>query len=83
MASKRFENRNWTFPVNSEGNITEWEHVSIAVLMDIRDELQKLNRVLACPNFQAMPHQISRVARDVAGLRRDLKKTKSNKKNTK
>jgi hypothetical protein len=42
---------------DSDGSIT-WEKVSIAVLMDIRRELKTLNRLLACPNFQAIPRRL-------------------------
>lgn len=73
------DNKNLVWRVgqkNADGSYTSESvnHSQLAVLMDIRDELQQLNRTLACPNFQAIPHHISRIARDTAGLRRDLKK---------
>lgn len=39
----------WTMPERmSDGT---WEQVGIIVLMDIRDELKRLNTLLCCPNF--------------------------------
>lgn len=46
-------NVDWNVQENGE-NIT-WERVPIAVLMDIRAELQTLNRLLGCSNFIAVP----------------------------
>lgn len=56
-----------------------WEHVAIEVLMDIRQErqeLQKLNHLLHCSNFLAIPRRLQaidkntrhRVARQVPDL---------------
>ena len=42
-------------PAEADGKVPTWERVNLAVLMDIRDELQKLNRLLACENFISMP----------------------------
>lgn len=46
----RYRDRNWELP-----DQLQWDLVPIAILMDIREELQKLNRVFACPNFQDVP----------------------------
>lgn len=54
MAEERFKNRNWSLS-NGTGLPASWQHVEIAVLMDIRDELQTLNRLLGCPNFTDVP----------------------------
>lgn len=32
-----------------------WESATVAVLMDLRDELKKLNGILSCPNFLEIP----------------------------
>lgn len=32
-----------------------YQYASLAVLMDIRDELQSLNRLLSCTNFLSIP----------------------------
>jgi len=41
----------------------------LCVLMDIRDELKKLNEVFNCRNFLSIPMELR-------GIRRDLKKRK-------
>lgn len=72
----RLKNKNWNCGTeNPDGSCTSSsvEHSQLAVLMDIRDELQQLNRTLACPNFLGLPRDIARIRREVAGLRRDLK----------
>jgi hypothetical protein len=47
MADTRKKNLNWI--VSSDGNrANSIEHVMVAVLMDIRDELQQINRSLGC-----------------------------------
>ena len=51
----RFENVRWDLTAAPDGSIKTWELARLAVLMDIRDELQKLNRLLGCPNFVAVP----------------------------
>lgn len=47
----RHKNANWSLhdPAGS------WNEAHIAVLMDIRDELQALNRIIGCANFLAIP----------------------------
>ena len=35
-----------------------------SVLMDIREELQELNRVFACGRFQAIPTRLEEIALD-------------------
>lgn len=49
----RRANEDWNLPES----IT-WDHVSIAVLMDIREELRRLNRLLHCSNFLAIPSKL-------------------------
>jgi hypothetical protein len=43
---RRRKNIEWATP-----DALDWQHASIEVLMDIRDELQTLNRLLGCQNF--------------------------------
>lgn len=51
----RHRNKEWNLPTTDEGEILDWDSVKIAVLMDIRDELQALNALLRCPNFTEFP----------------------------
>jgi len=46
----RHRNGNWNLP---DGKVETWDQVQVAVLMDIRDELQKLNRLMECSNVRA------------------------------
>ena len=72
---RRFKDKDW--PLNNEaGVIATWQHVQIAVLMDIRDELKRLNRVFACSNFQNVPHVLRRISANTAKPRRKKKATK-------
>lgn len=42
----------------------------LAVLMDIRDELQRLNALLHCHNFQQLPHVLKRIDKRLAKTRK-------------
>ena len=33
----------------------------VATLMDLRDELKHLNRLLDCPNFRELPHTLKKI----------------------
>jgi hypothetical protein len=78
MADKRFKNTTWDLG-DGKGNIDSWEQAKMAVLYDIRDELQTLNRVLACPNFTAIPTVLRTIRRNTSGLRPPKKTTRSRK----
>jgi hypothetical protein len=67
-----FPDREWNL-ADKEGNIGTWERVQIAVLMDIRSELRTLNSVLRCPNFQAIPRKLDRIARNTAKKKKKVK----------
>lgn len=49
---ERFKNVQWTLPRNRDGSVT-LEVITASLLMDIRDELQQINRRLDCPNIPA------------------------------
>lgn len=42
----------------------------LAVLMDIRDELKLLNRLLHCENFQRIPRKLDRISFNTAKPRK-------------
>lgn len=46
----RHKNAEWDLPGPKIGT---WEQIQVAVLMDIRDELQTIRYLLECPNVQA------------------------------
>jgi hypothetical protein len=62
---QRHKDKKWSLPTDSDGRIGSWDHVKIAVLMDIRDELQTLNRLLGCPNFTGIPETLRQIRRKI------------------
>lgn len=58
----KHKNVRWDLPKQ----VDSWQQVEVAVLMDIRDELQKLNRLLGCSNFINMPRTLSRIDKRLA-----------------
>ena len=59
---QRKKNANWVV-ADKAGNSLGVEHAQIAVLMDIRDELQKLNNLLHCSNFVGIPATLKSIRR--------------------
>lgn len=64
MTDQRKKNVNWT-PADDTGSVPTWERVQVAILLDLRDELQDIGATLRrietlarCPNvsrgFKAM-----------------------------
>jgi hypothetical protein len=58
----RKANQNWTISKGSNGTYSH-EAAQLAVLQDVRDELQKLNSLLACPNFIGIPKTLREIKR--------------------
>ena len=56
-----------------DGTVHTWDQVQVAVLMDIRDELKRLNAAIYCPNFTAIPRRLAQIA---SNTRRRPKKTR-------
>lgn len=67
----RHANSNWELPES-----VTWEQASLAVLMDIRGELQNLNRLLHCANFLGIPHKLDQIRRNTAKPRKRKAKRK-------
>jgi hypothetical protein len=44
--SRKFANVNWDLPADDHGHIRDWTALQAAILMDIRDELRKINEIL-------------------------------------
>ena len=42
-----------------------WEAITVAVLMDIRDELKQLNSTFGCHNFLGMPRTLTQIRKAV------------------
>lgn len=64
MSDTRQRNLNWSI------NHHTYEAAQLAVLMDIREELQKLNLTFRCPNFLQIPNKIEAIRKNTAKKRR-------------
>lgn len=62
---RRTKNFHWNDERDSSGNYS-WNQAIVAVLTDIRDEMQTLNGILTCPNFQDIPNKLDRIKRNTA-----------------
>ena len=74
MIDTRRANQNWIV-TNNKGtsDISTWEQLQLAVLMDLRDELQKLNRLLGCQNFIEIPTILREIRRNTTKKKRKKK----------
>jgi hypothetical protein len=70
MADTRRKHVDWTLPDQDKEPFT-WQHVEVALLMDIRAELQQLNQLLSCPNFREIPFQLRRIRIATEARRRE------------
>ena len=62
----RLKDRDWDLSDPAKS----WTEVEVAVLMDIRDELKSLNRLLHCANFIAIPRKLDQIARNTEKKKR-------------
>lgn len=69
MADTRKKNFNWRIHTNADGT-TPSADAHLAVFMDIRDELQKLNRVFECPNFLRIPWTLDEIRKQTKKKRK-------------
>ena len=72
---RRQAGRDWQV-LNERGDWYQGSYAgaSLAVLMDVRDELRKLNAVFACPNFLAVPSVLRGVEKNTRKPRRKAAK---------
>lgn len=69
MQDRRHKNVAWQLPPLTDGKATD-ATVTNAVLMDIRDELRLLNRLLHCQNFVAIPRKLDAIHRKLPTRRK-------------
>lgn len=66
----RHKNMQWNLPEGMpqrDGSSSHsWESIYTSLLMDIRDELQMLNKTLACYRVRRMSDDINRIERRLA-----------------
>lgn len=66
---KRFKDNAWTVRENADRTVS-YEGAQLAVLLDIRDELKSLNRLLNCPNFTGIPHSLNVIRKNTTKPRK-------------
>lgn len=52
------------------------EAAQLTVLMDLRDELKQLNRLLHCHNFMSIPMKLDKIVYNTRKVRRRRKKVR-------
>lgn len=61
----RHKDVNWCLPEGAKqadgSNVHQDRHIYMALLMDIRDELKKLNALFNCPMFLDVPYYIKSI----------------------
>lgn len=67
MVDRQAQNAEWLVR-EADGTLPTWERAAIAVLMDIRRELRRLNAAISCQNFQAIPGHLRGIRRNTAPL---------------
>lgn len=71
----RWKDANWN--CGNGDMIQSVEHAQLAVLMDIRDELKKLNALFHCSNFTRIPQRLDAIHRKMPANRAPAKGVKS------
>jgi hypothetical protein len=66
----RHKDVDWRLP----DKLQQWDQVNTAILMDIRDELRRLNALLHCANFTEIPHTLKAIRRKMPTPRPRRKK---------
>jgi hypothetical protein len=70
----RHKDSDWSLPEGTpngkDGTNHGWEAIHTAVLMDIRNEMKKLNSVFACRNAQMIPALLRGIARNTTKNKR-------------
>ena len=66
----RWKNVDWIFNGDEGATNVSIERIRAALLMDIRDELQTLNRLLSCRNFLDIPGQLRTIAKNTEKKKR-------------
>lgn len=69
MADTRHKDAQWILRTDANGRVS-WEQIIVAVLMDIRDEMKRLNTLLHCQNFIAIPRKLDAIHRKMPTRRK-------------
>ena len=68
--------RNFSWTIRTDEHHTSMEGAQLAVLMDIRDELQAIRRRLDCPSALAIPRYLEAIERNTRKAKRKRKAVK-------
>lgn len=68
-------NLEWDLHINDDGT-WDIERIQVALLVDIRAELKRLNNVLQCPNFIAVPAKLEHIKTELKQIRLNTRKRK-------
>lgn len=63
MADYRQKDALWKI-IPDVNNCCSWEQIQAAILMDIRDELKRMNGIFHCPNAIDIPNILRRIDRN-------------------
>jgi len=69
----RFRNTAWNLPGHDTDKSVTNDIVIQALLMDIRDELRRLNDLLHCRNFTGIPLTLHAIKRNTTKKKRKVK----------
>jgi hypothetical protein len=74
MSSKfRHKDVSWRIRPNDGGDYS-WEVAHVAILMELRDELKKLNSLTYCQNFTGIPQTLKSIVKNTRRPRRKAAK---------
>ena len=63
----RHKDADWNLPDSKQpGNTVSFDTINAALLLNIRDELKRLNDLLYCVNFVGIPHTLKRIDKRLA-----------------
>ena len=66
---KNLRNVDWSISENDNGRY-DHDQVMRAIMLDIREELKRLNNVLQCPNFIAVPSKLDQIVKNTRKRRK-------------
>ena len=69
----RHKDVDWSLP-DGGPNGHSYDSIKVSLLMDIRDELQRLNALLHCHNFTTLPAAVRSIRRAMPAKRKAAKK---------
>lgn len=73
MGWHNHKNATWNVALDNPS----WDAAHAAILMDIRDELQKLNGLFRCMNFLNIPFKLDKIVKNTSKPKRKKKKKKA------